>query len=256
MRRRLSFRVLSVLALTVSLGLVAEPAHALVAPAGSCSGALLHGVFAPGLTDTTQVEKIAMHATDNLAVRPATKNLGTCSGLVPTSRGAIAGSPTPTEAVRHESFTFTGSASCSQTATAPGVDPGDPNAASALPLSGKLQINTATTGLQAYVHVTGVDLDVASIAGSVFKGASVGAAVGGSLWEDPAVGVRPSDPGYPGIGNSHIAVDPNALVMLVGCADGVPNTIPSPGITLILVGDGNSPLLGAPATGLTFSFGI
>jgi len=182
-------------------------------------------------------------------------NGGTCSGFIDwTAPGPPIG-PSATEATTKESVKLSGAASCSTTATAPGVDPGDPAAAAAYPLSGKLSIATASQSLSAYVHLIGITGDVASVGGTVTKGASVGAVVSGTLWEDPAVKMLKTDVGYPGIGNSGYTIDPNSLVELFGCADGTPNTVTPPGVTLVFLGDGFSPLFGSPASGLSFNFG-
>lgn len=210
------------------------------------------GTVTPGLTDTTQSLVISTKLTKDLVTK--TVNGGTCSGLIDFP---ITGPPSPTESVTKEAMKLSGAASCSTTATGPGVDPGDPAAATGYPPNGKLSIATATQTLSAYVHLTGQTGDVAGVAGTVTKGASVGAKVTGGLWEDPAVKLdKKIDVGvYPGFHNSGYSVDPNALVTLLGCADGTPGTVAPPGVTLVLVGDGASPLLGSPAPGLALFFG-
>jgi hypothetical protein len=254
---RLKTRVLAAagaLTMVGSLGLFAAPAHALVVPVGACSGSLSVGTVTPGLTDTTQAIVLSTKLLKNLTTKVAIG--GTCAGFV---KFPIAAPPSGTEAVTKEAAKLSGAASCSQTATGPGVDPGDPAAALGYPPNGKISLATATNSLSAYIHINGLTGDVAGIGGAVTKGSSVGATVGGSLWENPAVKLLKTDPTYPGVGSSGYDVDPTALVSLLGCADGVPGTVTAPGLTLAIVGDSGfspSPLLGSPATGLTFTFGI
>jgi hypothetical protein len=263
------------LAIAGSFMVAAAPAaHADVVPAGSCQGATLLGTITPGLTDTTAHQTVALKALKETTGLKRTLG-GTCDGTandpLDPATATQGGQPPAQLTPKAVSSKLIGSASCSQTATGPGTDPGDPAAAAAYPLNGKVSYTMSQTNalakpwaIQAYIALTGITGDVVGVQGIVIKGADVGAAVGGSLWQNPAVKLGKTDPAQPGYNATGYSVDPNAITSLIGCADGVPGTVAGPGVQLVLAGGGTgsngmdsstSPLLGSSADGLTFHFG-
>jgi hypothetical protein len=275
--------VVSALAVTGSMVAVAAPAHGAVTPVGSCKGGTQLGTIddggGNGLTDTTKHVTVKTKVLKQVVAPKATLG-GTCDNTVFEPLSPTADGQPPTQMTpKANAATLVGSASCSTTGPAP--DPGDPAAAAAYPLNGKISITmtqTHATGtdvtkpwaISGYVALLGITNDVVDVDGLLVKGASFGASVSGSLWQDPAVKLAKTDsfyPGYHGTGYNFQSDTFNPFAILGGCADGTPGTIPNPGIQTVLIGGGsstladpnqssaNSPLLGSPAAGLSFSFG-
>jgi hypothetical protein len=260
---------------------VAAPAHGAVTPVGTCGGGTQLGTIVDtggtnGLTDTTKHVTVKTKVLKQVVAPKATLG-GTCDNMVfePLSPTAD-GQPPAQLHVKANAATLVGSASCSTTGPAP--DPGDPAAAAAYPLNGKISITfteTHATGTDTgkpwatsgYLATLGLTGDVLDVGGILVKGASFGAAITGNLWQNPAVKLAKTDsfyPGYQGTGYNVQSDTFNPFAILGGCADGTPGTIPNPGIQTVLVGGGVgsngqdshlSPLLGSTANGLAFQFG-
>jgi hypothetical protein len=257
---RLKTRVLggaSALAIAGSmLALTAPAAHAVVTPGGSCSGEVALAKITPPLTDQTAAVKITTALLKDLTTKAAIG--GTCNNTVTPSGGNI---PSPPATLHPKAFAsaLTGRVSCANGATAVAVDA---TAATAYPANGKITVTMTETytdtvtnlvhpyQIQEYVSLLGFNAagpDVVDLGGIIIKGASVGAAVSGNIWEDP-VAKTGGTSGY----NTGYELD---LGNAVGCADGTPNNV---SIAQVMTGGGGASatsLLGSNTTGLSYQFG-
>jgi len=119
------------------------------------------------------------------------------------------------------------------------------------PQSGKVSVAFAATKFDGYVRSErGVPggLDLVGLVGIVTKGDAVGMTIGGTLYMDPIIKVKNATdvPGLPGY-----AFD---IANAGGCQDATGAT--SANLTGLVIGDGDSPLLGSTAGGIEFSYGL
>jgi hypothetical protein len=126
------------------------------------------------------------------------------------------------------------------------------------PLNGKLtvtstEINPATTKpyqIATYVRLNAGDsLDLTNLNGIVTKGVDVGAAVGGSLWENPATKLVKTDAAWPGYRSSGYSL--YGFGDLLPCFDDTTGNVTP--FSNVVLGDGQSPLLNSTATGIQFT---
>lgn len=248
---RLKTRVLAAVSTMAIAGGVlafAAPAATADTPAGSCTGGQSLGKIVPPLGDQTQRVTVGTALLKNLATNTVIG--GSCSGLVNAFDDPTGGGPVPTIHPKANASKLSGVASCATGATATAVDA---TKANAFPLTGKDTITATELNalgknwqIQAYLTVKGFDpaaADVVEITGLIAKGPSLGATVGGKLYEDP---VSKAPATKPPSGNGY-QLD---ISQAIGCADGTPNNAT---IATVQVGDGTS-LLGNPASGLSFSY--
>lgn len=241
----------------------APAANAVDTPAGSCTGSQSLGKLVPGLGDQTAPVVVTTALLSNLGtgVPAGTKKGGSCTGLlVPFNNpgGAIPGTVTP-KAIAAK---LTGISSCASNPTAVAADQ---TAANKFAITGKQTVTMSQLDglakpfqIQAYLTIKGFTpgtLDVIEVTGLITKGPSIGATVGGQLYEDPVSKFGPTSPagpvpakpwpnGYTGYGLDVTTGNP------LGCTDG---TAGNANITQVAVGDGPS-LLGSPSTGLSFKY--
>jgi hypothetical protein len=238
----------SVLGIAGGVVAVGAPgADAAITPIGGCTGQLGLGTFydsanvltplgdqtALGVTIKAKllkdlVAKTAIAGDCSSATRPGDP-INPPGGLV---------SPLTPKAL---SAKLVGNASCASGATAEAVDA---TAAATWPPNGKIswtmsQLNALSKPyqIQANVVFTGENPagpDAVNLAGIVLKGAAVGGQVGGAIWQNPAIKLAKTDPGYPGHLNSGYAVD---FANLIPCADGTPGNA---SVAQVLFGGGGA----------------
>jgi hypothetical protein len=259
---KLRTRLLSavgVLSIAGAMVAATAPAEATPTSAGSCTGSTMLATVTPGLTDQTQLETASLKGLKQVSDFKAYLG-GTCNGLLSDPQ-LPNGTPGASLTVKAISAKLAGSASCALNASARGADANNADAIYAP--TGKLMITTtalntaphpAPWGIQAYISVLGQhggdNSDALDIGGVVTKGADVGAAVSGSIWQDPATKLATTDLQYPGYNSTGYGF--NLGSNSANCLDGTGGNVTP--ITTLLVGDGTSPL-GQSTTGLNFSFG-
>ncbi len=250
----------------VFVAFAAPAANAVDTPAGSCTGSKSLVKITPALGDQTApfVMTAALMSDLGTGVPAGTKIGGSCTGLlVPFNNpgGAIPGTVTP----KAIAMKLAGIGSCA-------VDPGpaavDATSANQFALTGKQTTTMSQLDglgkafqIQAYLTVKGFRpgdaiSDVSVITGLVAKGPSVGATVGGQLYQDPIskfsptsgagpVPALPHPAGYTGYGLDIVAGNP------IGCTDGIAGNV---AMTQLQFGDGTSLIGSAGVTGLSFSY--
>jgi hypothetical protein len=220
---------------------------------GTCSGQSAIGKIKDVATGTHGLTNISEN--DKISLKAVTGGEGTCN----LGAGPVTPDPGSFKA------SFTGFASCDNTATPGGLAP-----------SGKVSLSFAggTVKLQSYARITSPpdpvhSPDVVGVHGIVVKGSIAGADVDGSVWEDPTFKDATNTSGL------FAKYDVNPLDMAAiaaSCTSGTstgnlaftdgsggkkPTAVPT-NIETVLSGDGQSPLGAALgftplASGLTFS---
>jgi hypothetical protein len=233
-------------ALTINGG----PIDAAVSVIGSCTGTrslatlkstTLDGLGKPyGLTDRD--DQNVTISTKGVDTPKGSGNFGSC-----TVNPGFNPAPTTRQILKTTGKTFSVEADC---------NPADTGDTTEWPLSGQL-MTTFTDLTKATAYTVGEGFtdpdndpntpsDVIRLHGMVVKGALAGADLAGELYFNPVYKDKTQTGEVPFPGYSF------DLVNALACNDGTPNNA---NITALVIGDGTSPLLGLPASGITYTIG-
>jgi hypothetical protein len=271
-KKLLGVAVAALLATGAAAALVPTSAEAVVTNVGSCSGLIGIGAAKSttinpvttksfGLTDVDNRDiSIKVKGMDPDETKPVSPDMGDCtfaSGLsTPDSskKPVITGYSGTHQVVKWSSKLFSPELDCDTT---------DTTDATEWPANGKLDITFAdlnTAGknqkLSAYVTIDGftdpdddpeTPSDVVELHGLVIKGVAAGADVSGEVYFEPVFKDK-----------TQTAFTPVYFGYQFDLSAGLGCTTPTQGdaeISAIQIGDGTSPLLSLPASGISFSIG-